>query len=267
MTRLSDLFSLKGRVALVTGGSGFLAAAIGEALVELGARVVLTDRDERLGLLRCDQLNEHAGSAVTSFIAADLLDESSTRELVKETAAREGRLDILIHNAAYTGATGVAGWGVPFDQQTVEAWDQGLRVNLTSAFILAQEAAPLLAANPGSAILFVGSIYGVLAPQFSLYEGTSMANPAAYNASKAGLIQLGRYLATALAPTRVNCICPGGIERGQPEEFVSRYSSRTPLARMAREDDFKGAVAFLCSSASAYVTGQTLMVDGGWSSW
>lgn len=267
MTRLNDLFSLKGRVALLTGGSGHLAAAIGEALVELGARVVLSDLDGPAGLMRCRELDDYAGSPLTRFIPADLLDESSTRGLVKEAVAQEGRLDLLIHNAAYTGTTGVAGWGVPFEDQTVEAWDQALRVNLTSAFILAQTSAPFLAAQSGSSILLVGSIYGALAPQFSLYEGTTMANPAGYGSSKGGLIQLARYLAAAMAPTRVNCVCPGGIERGQPEAFVSRYVSRTPLARMAHEDDLKGAVAFLCSPASAYVTGQTLMVDGGWSSW
>ena len=118
------------------------------------------------------------------------------------------------------------------------------------------------------AIINIGSIYGTVGPDFSLYEGTSMANPAAYGASKGGLAQLTRYLATALAPlVRVNTISPGGIARGQPASFVERYRSRTPLGRMGAEEDLKGAVAFLASDAAAYVTGQNLLVDGGWSAW
>lgn len=267
MRRLKELQSLEGRVAVLTGGAGHLARAIAESLVELGARVVICDRDPEAGRLRCGELDEHAGRQATVFIPADLLDESSTRILVQDAVRREGAIDILIHNAAYTGTTGVPGWAVPFAEQSVDAWDQALRVNLTSAFILAQEAAPHLAVRGRGSMLLVGSIYGMLAPQWSLYEGTSMANPAGYNASKGGVIQLTRYLATALAPTRVNCICPGGIERGQPEPFLTRYSERTPLKRMAQEEDFKGATAFLCSDASAYVTGQVLAVDGGWSAW
>ena len=99
----------------------------------------------------------------------------------------------------------------------------------------------------------------------SLYEGTTMANPAAYGASKGGLTQLTRYLATVLAPeVRVNCVSPGGIARGQPESFRQRYEKRTPLGRMASDSDYNGAVLFLASSASSYMTGATLVVDGGW---
>ncbi len=112
------------------------------------------------------------------------------------------------------------------------------------------------------------SIYGMVGPDFSLYAGTSMGNPAAYAASKGGLLQLTRYLATALAPrVRVNAITPGGIVRGQPPAFIERYVAKTPLGRMATEEDFKGAIAYLASDLSRYVTGQNLVVDGGWTAW
>src|SRR5437870_1912890 len=114
----------------------------------------------------------------------------------------------------------------------------------------------------------IGSIYGVVGPDLALYEGTPLGNPAAYAASKGGLLQFTRWLATSLAPrVRVNMLSPGGVERGQAEQFRTRYVAKTPLARMATEEDFKGAVAYLASDLSAYVTGQNLIVDGGWTTW
>ena len=122
--------------------------------------------------------------------------------------------------------------------------------------------------NKNGSIINVASIYGVLGPNYSLYEGTDMGNPAAYAVSKGGLIQLTRWLSTTLAPDiRVNTISPGGVFRNQADEFVHRYESRTPLGRMAREEDFIGVTAYLASDLSAYVTGQNLIVDGGWTAW
>jgi NAD(P)-dependent dehydrogenase (short-subunit alcohol dehydrogenase family) len=143
-----------------------------------------------------------------------------------------------------------------------------MRVNLTSAFILVQEAERALAESRHGSVILIASIYGRVAPDMRLYDGTSMANPAAYGVSKAGLLQLTRYLATVLAPqVRVNAISPGGVWRGQPETFHERYRQRTPLGRMATEEDLKGAVVYLASDLSAYVTGQELIVDGGWTAW
>jgi NAD(P)-dependent dehydrogenase (short-subunit alcohol dehydrogenase family) len=179
-----------------------------------------------------------------------------------------GRLDIVIHSAAYGGDTKFPGWTVPFDQQTTEAWDRALRVNLTSAFALAQAARQPLTDSEHGSIIFISSIYGLVGPDLSLYEGTSMTNPAGYGASKGGLLQLMRYLATVLAPQiRVNAISPGGVWRRQPEPFHERYRARTPLGRMATEEDLKGAAAYLASDLSSYVTGHNLVVDGGWTVW
>lgn len=141
-------------------------------------------------------------------------------------------------------------------------------MNLTAAFHLSKDLLPLLRASGHGTIVNVGSIYGEYGPDWSLYEGTTMANPAAYGSSKGGLFQLTRWLATTIAPeVRVNAISPGGVSRGQPENFVQKYVSRTPLQRMAREDDFRGAIAYLSSDLSAFVTGQVLTIDGGWGVW
>jgi NAD(P)-dependent dehydrogenase (short-subunit alcohol dehydrogenase family) len=166
------------------------------------------------------------------------------------------------------GQTARAGWSVPFAEQTVEAWDAALRVNVTSAFVLVQEARDRLSQSGHGSVILFGSTYGLVGPNFDLYKGTSMANPTAYGASKGAVLQLVRYLATTLAPAvRVNAISPGGLARGQPEVFQQRYRARTPLGRMAAEEDLKGAVAYLATELSAYVTGHNLVVDGGWTTW
>ncbi len=262
----AQLFDLSGRVVLITGGTGHLGFACAKALADLGASVVITDRDQT----ECDRQTaalERAGAHALG-LGVDLLDPDSPRILIARTIERFGKLDVLVNNAAYTGTTGVSGWAVPFADQTLDAWNQAVAVNLTAPFRLAQAAADALAASGRGAIINVASIYGLVAPQWSLYEETAMTNPAGYAATKGGVIQLTRYLATTLAPrVRVNAICPGGIERGQPEKFRARYAERTPLGRMAVETDMVGAFAFLASDASAYVTGQVLAIDGGWTAW
>jgi NAD(P)-dependent dehydrogenase (short-subunit alcohol dehydrogenase family) len=127
---------------------------------------------------------------------------------------------------------------------------------------------PQLKKNGNGSIINISSIYGTSGPVHSMYKGTEMGNPAAYSASKGGLIQLTRWLATTIAPdVRVNSISPGGVFRNQPKQFVDRYEKRTPLGRMATEEDFKGIIAYLASDLSKYVTGQNIDVDGGWGVW
>jgi NAD(P)-dependent dehydrogenase (short-subunit alcohol dehydrogenase family) len=263
MKTINELTSLVGRCALLTGGTGNIGQAVAETLIELGARVAIVDLDKTACRKRAKSLGINALP-----IACDLKDEQATRETVRGVIKSFGGLDILIHCAAYVGTTQLPGWGVPFDQQTVEAWDNALRVNLTSAFILVQEAREALIISGHGSIIFFSSTYGIVGPDLGLYENTMMANPAGYGASKGGLLQLTRYLATVLAPrVRVNAISPGGIWRHQPEIFRERYETRTPLHRMASEEDLKGASAFLASDLSAYVTGHNLVVDGGWTAW
>lgn len=263
----AELADLTGRKALLVGGAGHIALAAGEALCELGAEVAVADVDPDACAARAKVLSERRRGEAWP-LAVDLRSERSARDAVVAVVERAGRLDILVHCAAYVGTTQRAGWAVPFAQQSVEAWDEAMRVNLTSAFVLAQEAAPALAASGRGSIVLFSSIYGLVGPDGRLYEGTTMANPVGYGASKAAIVQLARSLATTLAPhVRVNCVSPGGVLRGQPEPFRRRYVERTPLARMATEEDLKGAVGFLASDLSSYVTGHDLVVDGGWTAW
>lgn len=264
MKAVAELSRLDGSVAIVTGGAGHLGLAFGEVLIELGAKVMVVDREREA----CEERARHFGGDRALGFAADLSQPGSAPAIVEAAATHFGRIDVLVNNAAFTGATSLGGWAVPFPQQSFEAFDAALRVNLSACFQLAQAARPMLEASGRGSIVNVGSIYGVVGPDLALYAGTSMGNPAGYAASKGGLIQLTRYLATVLAPSvRVNALSPGGIERGQPAEFQARYVAKTPLQRMGREEDFKGALAFLASDLSAYVTGQNLVVDGGWTAW
>ena len=258
---------LKGRVALITGGAGHIGFAAGAALAELGATIVVSDLDPE----RCDAAAKRiAGefSTPTFPLAVDLSDQDAVCSAPAAVLGKLGRLDILINCAALVGTSGLAGWATPFLEQSVDTWRLALEINLTAAFALTQAAAPALLASKHGAVINVASIYGMVGPDMSLYKGTSLGNPAAYAASKGALLQLTRWLATNLAPAvRVNAITPGGVWRGQTDAFAERYIARTPLRRMAKETDFKGAFAFLASDLSAYVTGHNLVVDGGWTAW
>jgi NAD(P)-dependent dehydrogenase (short-subunit alcohol dehydrogenase family) len=269
MRSIAQLMSLSGRSALVTGGAGHLGRAISEALLEAGANVALADRSPEMLKLAAESLTRDFPNAKISAHVVDLAEEAATRSLPGMAHSALGSLEILVNCAAFVGTSELKGWGVPFAQQATVAWRQALEVNVTAAFELTQECLPFFAQSEVKAsIINVASIYGLLGPDWALYEGTQMANPAGYGASKGALIQLTRYLATTLGPEiRVNSISPGGVARNQDPKFVGRYEARTPLRRMAIEEDFKGAALYLASDLSSYVTGQDIAVDGGWSAW
>lgn len=267
MTTIKELSNLKSRRALITGATGGLGKVMADTLAELGADLVLVDRpgSDFDGLSAT--ITKRWGVKVEHRFC-DLEHQDQRTELMAWLKSNGQGLNILINNAAFVGASDLQGWGVPFEQQTVETWRRALEVNLTAIFDVCQGLTPLLKAAEGANIINIASIYGMHGPDWSLYEGTSMSNPAAYGASKGGLIQFTRWLATTIAPNvRVNAISPGGVFRKQPDAFVRRYEAKTPLGRMATEDDLRGVVAYLASDLSKYMTGQNLAVDGGWGVW
>ncbi len=264
---LRELMSLNGRVALVTGGAGHIGKAISHALAELGAEIAVVDISQLGAEAAANELGQCWPSAAAGF-ACDLEQSEQVRDLPRQVRERFGRIDVIVNCAAFVGTSGLEGWAVPFEQQSDKTWRRALEVNLTAPFVLVQAAAADLRASGHGSVINISSIYGLSGPDWGLYEGTSLGNPAAYAASKGGLIQATRWLSTTLAPhVRVNAIAPGGVFRDTPEPFLSRYTARTPLGRMAREEDFKGAVAYLATDLSAYVTGQCVAVDGGWTVW
>jgi len=267
MRSVKDLMDLTGRKALITGGAGHIGGAVADALAECGATVSILDMDQAKSAEMIDSLAKY-GNLKGAAVACDLLDEQDTRQAIRSVISSVGGLDIIVHSAAFVGTTQMKGWSVPFEEQSVEAWDAALRVNLTAGFVIAQEARNALAESGHGSVIFFGSTYGIVGADLRLYEDTDMANPPGYAASKGGVIQLARHLSTVMAPNvRVNSVTPGGIRRGQPDSFHEQYIYRTPLKRMATEQDLKCAVLYLASDMSEYVTGHNLVVDGGWTAW
>ena len=264
---VSQLINLKGRRALITGAIGHIGKVLAETLAELGADLVLVDLpgSDLKGL--SDSLSNRWGVTI-HHKHCDLEQPVDREDLIHWLKKSGAGMNILINNAAFVGTSELQGWSVPFEEQRVETWRRALEVNLTAVFYLCQSLTPMLKIAEGATIVNIASMYGHFGPDYSLYEGISMNNPAAYGVSKGGLIQFTRWLSTTIAPdVRVNAISPGGVFRNQPEKFVQRYKSKTPLGRMATEDDFRGVIAYLASDLSAYVTGQNIAVDGGWGVW
>jgi NAD(P)-dependent dehydrogenase (short-subunit alcohol dehydrogenase family) len=267
MSTIKKLSDLSGRRTLITGATGGLGKVFAETLAELGSDLVLVDLPGSDFQTLSKNLINSWGVRVESH-SCDLEFQSQRRELMDKVKDSGLGLHALINNAAFVGASNLPGWGVPFEDQSIDTWRRAMEVNLTAVFDLSKGLSTLLKESKSGSIVNIASIYGMYGPDWSLYQGTSMSNPAAYAASKGGLIQLTRWLATTVSPeVRVNAVSPGGIFRGQPEEFVKRYEARTPLGRMASEEDFRGAIAYLTSDLSRFVTGQVLNVDGGWGVW
>jgi NAD(P)-dependent dehydrogenase (short-subunit alcohol dehydrogenase family) len=264
---LREMMSLNGRVAVITGGAGHIGRTIAGGLAELGATIALVDIAASAGTEAAAELTKDWPVEAEMF-DCDFEQGEEVKDLPRRVREAFGAIDIIVNCAAFVGTSGLEGWAAPFEHQSDATWRRALEVNLTAPFVLVQAAAEDLAKSGQGSVINISSIYGLAGPDWRLYEGTTLGNPAAYAASKGGLIQMTRWLATTMAPkVRVNAVAPGGIFRATPEPFLSRYVARTPLARMAREDDIKGAVAYLASDLSAYVTGQCIAVDGGWTAW
>ena len=267
MTTINQLMSLKGRRVLITGATGGMGKMMADTLAELGAELLLVDRPGTDFETLTEGIKSRWGAKIQSR-HCDLEQQSQRADLMAWLASGNEGLNVLINNAAFVGTAELQGWSVPFEQQTIDTWRRAMEVNLAAVFDLCQGLTPMLKVAEGASIINIASIYGEYGPDWRLYDGANMGNPAAYAASKGGLIQFTRWLATTLAPhVRVNAISPGGVFRNQPAEFVQRYEARTPMARMATEDDFRGAIAYLSSDLSKYMTGQNLKVDGGWGVW
>jgi NAD(P)-dependent dehydrogenase (short-subunit alcohol dehydrogenase family) len=254
----APLFRLDGKVAVVTGGAGICGSPIVSALAEAGAHVVTASRDAARNAAFASSLRA-VGLKVDSA-ELDLAFEASVRGCRDHLLTRHGRVDVLVNNA-------VARRGGDLRHTSADDWEQVMRVNSTGLFLACQLfSEPMQEARSGS-IINIASIYGMVGPDFTIYEGTQLTNPVNYAFAKGGMINLTRYLASFLAPytVRVNCISPGGVQTEQtPANFIPNYSRRIPIRRMARPDDLKGAVVFFASDASEYITGQNLAVDGGW---
>ena len=257
------MMDLSGQIALVTGGAGYIGRKIADTFLDAGCSVILVDRN--VELLEKYQKDRVEFRNRISVLVCDFEREGYEEVVDGFVAQYHGKLDILVNNAAFVGDSKVKGWVDSFEQQSVDTWRRALEVNLTSSFVLTQKLTKFLAHDQNGRVVNISSMYGFLGPYMKLYDGTKMGNPAAYSVSKGGLIQLTKWLSTTLAPSiRVNVVSPGGIERGQEKSFREKYIERVPLKRLGNEEDLIGAILFLGSDMSKYVTGQNIVVDGGY---
>ena len=260
---INELQNMDGRTAVVSGGAGYLGSVMAYALAEMGANIAIVDRNEVLGKEVCNYI-ENKLSKKAIFYKVDLTNDKEVEEVPHIVAQEFGGIDVLINAAAIVIDKYIEGWAVDFKDQKSSLWNDALQLNLTSAFTLARESHKYLQVSGKGSILNVISHYGIVGPDWSLYEGTTMGNAAAYAASKGGLLNLTKWLSSTLSPeVRVNAITPGGIFRNHKDPFLTRYINRTPMRRMGKEEDFKGATVFLASEMSGYITGHNLVVDGG----
>ncbi len=247
--------SMTPETVLVTGSSGPLGSVLSKRLVNLGYEVV-----------GFDLLPPERGVEPTVFVTVDLSNPSEVRTAVQEML-RLRPIHHIVNNAAVTPERAGPGFSSRFEEQSDDAFIAAMQVNLLAPFSIVNEVVRH-SENPLKSVVNLGSTYGMVGPNLSIYEGTTMGNSVAYAATKGGLIQLSRYLATVLAPkTRVNTVSPGGIFRNHPETFERQYSKLVPLGRMNTEEETVHAIIFLLSDQASYITGQTIAVDGGWTAW
>ena len=259
---IQRLFDLSGRAALVTGARGYLGRALADALAEAGARVVVSSRNlDNARSVAAALGGKEAGRHLA--VCLDHLDEVSVEQGFEDAVSQAGRIDILVNN-------GHDPLGADWSTVTGEQFQRQL-ANLTGYFLLARRLRDHAVARqcPASVIL-LGSMYGVVGSYPDAYEGICAASPAAYHALKGGIVQLTRHLAVYWAKdgVRVNCLSPGPFPAPQaPAELVERLKTKSPMGRMGAPHELKGAIVFLASDASSYMTGQNLIIDGGWTAW
>ena len=274
---LPALFDLHGRVAIVTGGAGLLGSEFCKTLVEAGARVVIADLDVLAAeKLAADFNADHQAAALALVVQTDVTDPASVQAMVGAALQAFGRLDILVNSAAldpkFDPDHSAGPQSSAFEEYPLAAWHQALEVNLTGAFLCCQAAvAPMLEQGRG-VIVNLCSIYGLAAPDQRMYQQEGKPpqyKPVYYSVTKAGILGLTQYLAAYYAGRniRVNALTPGGVFNGHDAGFVQAYSARAVLGRMAQKDEMNGALLYLVSDASAYMTGANLVVDGGWTTW
>jgi len=273
MNEVLKLFDLTNRVAIVTGGAGFLGQQFSEALSEAGANVVVADIDQAAAAECAGELSNKHNSALG--VGLDVTDISSVQNLMDLTLEKFGRLDILVNSAALDpkfDSQNQSQHVTSFEDFPLQTWNEALDVNLTGMFLTCQYAAREMKKTGKGSLINICSTYGISGPDQRLYESLGeprQYKPVYYTVSKAGVLGLSKYIATYYEGTEIRCnaLTPGGVERDHTQAFKDAYGSRTVLGRMAYPHEMKGAVVFLASDASSYMTGTNLVVDGGWTAW
>ena len=268
-----DKFKLNGRVAVVTGGAGLLGSEFCRTLAEAGALVMVADLNGIAATATAEAIKQKGLKA--QAVQVDVTNPESVRNMVEAAVYAGGSLDILVNCAALDPKFDPQHAGThtnSFEEYPLESWNQSLSVNLTGMFLCCQAAVrPMLTQGKG-VIINICSTYGLVGPDQRIYGKPGQPvqyKPVYYSVTKAGVLGMTHYLATYYAGTdiRVNALTPGGVYNNHDETFLKAYSARTVMGRMAKQDEMNGALLFLASDASSYMTGSNLVVDGGWTAW
>lgn len=268
----NDVFDIRGKIVCITGGLGQLGKQFATELLKRKARVVILDLPESPGE-SLNSLSEY--EKCIFYVSVDITNKVSLENALKAIKHKWGVPEALLNNAALDSPPGAsAEENGPFETYPEEAWDRVMDVNAKGVFLTCQVFGEAMATAGKGTIVNICSTYGLVSPDQNIYQyrrknGEEFYKPVAYSASKSALLNFTRYLATYFAPkgVRVNTISPGGIFNNQDKEFLKEYCRRVPLGRMAEEDEYNGAIVFLISNASSYMTGSNLIIDGGWTSW
>ena len=266
---MTNLFDLTGKTALITGGGGLLGPKHAEAIVEYGGKVILADWHEDRAKEKAELIGENA-----SYEYIDVTDKKSIQSVVD----KYDKIDILINNAAKDPKVKKGGGLTPdsrFETMTEDYWKEGIDACINGTFLCSQIVSNKMLKNGGGVILNISSDLGVIAPDQRIYKQDGVEDnlqnvkPITYSAAKWAVVGMTKYLSVYFAQRgiRVNCLSPTGVYNNHPEDFVKKLSNIIPMGRMADIDEYKGAVVFLCSDASSYMTGENLVIDGGKTVW
>lgn len=273
MNLTKNLFELGGKTIIVAGGAGQIGFAMSEILADAGAKVVIADIDVEMAKKKIAVVHNETIKSNLQVMFLDVTKQEVINNLYKKIKHDVGKIYGLINVFHFKGNTRkldtTSNFFARIEDYPVEAWNMVHNVNLKGSFLMSQAAIPYFKVNGEGVIVNVSSTYGIVSANKSIYGTSGINSPVAYATSKAALINLTRYQATHLAEynIRANCLSPGGVFNNQSEQFIKNYTKLTPLKRMSKPEDYQGAILFLMSRASSYMTGANLIVDGGWTAW
>ena len=264
-----DLFNLENKTVVLTGSSGRLGIQYADILSAAGANVILVDKETKKNKkLEAELIRKHGTKPVT--YTADISNKKDIIRMKNDILKKFKKIDVLINNAFYNPNQSKYS-SVSLEKFPLELWNQVISVNLTGVFLCSQEIGSVMAKQKNGVIVNIASIYGLVGADQRIYGKSKLNSPVSYAATKGAVVNLTRYLAAYWNQknVRVNTLSLGGVldESYMDKEFIKKYSEKTILGRMANKEEYKGALLFLASDASSYMTGANLVIDGGWTAW